>query len=102
MDSTERNYSEKRDFIRMKINAALGAKLSAADKVIEGYCRDLSGNGMLVETTEHVEAGTILDVEVSSDHGHSPTLKAKTRVVRMTKNTNGNYELGLETLEVTA
>jgi hypothetical protein len=102
MDSSERNYSEKRDFIRMKINAALGAKLSAADKIIEGYCRDLSGNGMLVETREHIETGAILDVEVSSDHGHSPTLKAKTRVVRMTKNTNGNYELGLETLEVTA
>lgn len=102
MDSSERNYSEKRDFIRMKINAALGAKLSAAHKVIEGYCRDLSGNGMLVETTEYIEVGTVLDVEVNSDHGHSPTLKAKTRVVRVAKGANGNYELGLETLEVTA
>ena len=102
MDASERNYSEKRDFIRMKINAALGAKLSAADKVIEGYCRDLSGNGMLVEASEYIETGTILNVEVNSDHGHSPTLKAKTRVVRVAENTNGHYELGLETLEVTS
>lgn len=102
MDSSEKNYNEKRDFIRMKINAVLGAKLSVEDRVIEGYCRDLSGNGMLVETTEYIEVGTLLDAEVSSDHGHSPTLKAKTRVVRVAKNPKDHYELGLETLEVTA
>lgn len=100
MSSFDKDYSEKRDFIRMKISAPLTAIISANDGIIEGNCLDLSGGGMRVETQENIPAGTELDVEVSSDHGHNPSLKAKTRVVRTIARENGLYELGLEILAV--
>ena len=100
MSLSDKAYSEKRDFIRMKISAPLTAMLSADQRVFEGNCLDLSGGGMRVETNENIATGTELDVEVSSDHGHNPTLKARTRVVRSTSNDKGTYELGLEIVEV--
>ena len=80
MSSIDKGFSEKRDFIRMKISAPLNAKLSHDEGVIEGLCRDLSGGGMQVETRTHIPAGTDLVVEISSDHGHNPTLHAKAKV----------------------
>lgn len=100
MSLSDKDYSEKRDFIRMKISAPLSAMISSADnEVIEGNCRDLSGGGMRVETKENIAVGTLLDVEVSSAHGHSPTLRAKAKVARSSK-VGDSYELGLEIIEV--
>lgn len=100
MSLSDKAYSEKRDFIRMKVSAPLNATLSADHGVIEGSCRDLSGGGMLVRTKENIALGTELEVEVCSAHGHSPTLKAKARVVRAIAGDEGGYELGLEIIEI--
>jgi hypothetical protein len=96
----DKTYSEKRDYIRMKISAPLNAKLSVETHIIEGLCRDLSGGGMQVETDVSVAVGTELDVEISSSHGHNPTLKAKAKVVRSVAGEGNNYLLGLEILKV--
>lgn len=100
MGLSDKAYSEKRDFIRMKISAPLNATLSADNGIIEGNCRDLSGGGMLVATKENIAPGTQLEVEVSSAHGHNPKLRARARVARTIAGDEGNYELGLEILEV--
>lgn len=98
--ASDKNYNEKRDFIRMKISAPLGAKLSAAGKVIDGMCRDLSGGGLQVETKETLAPGTELDVEVASSHGHNPSLKAKVKVIRVLEINAGNYLIGMEILSL--
>lgn len=100
MSYSDKTYSEKRDFIRMTISVPLNAKLSAAGGVIEGECRNLSGGGMLVITSENLPVGTELDAEVSSGHGHSPTFRARMRVARNVPQNSGDYELGLETLNM--
>ncbi len=100
MGINDKTYSEKRDFIRMKISAPLNAKLSVNTDVIEGLCRDLSGGGMQVEAKQTVAMGTELEVEVSSDHGHNPTLKAKAKVVRVATNEAGDHVLGLEIIKI--
>lgn len=105
MSFSDRAYSEKRDFIRMTISAPLSAKLSAeqgviAGQSIEGECRNLSGGGMLVIVKKNLPIDTELHAEVSSDHGHNPTLKARVRVARNIALDNDQYELGLEILEV--
>lgn len=102
MGINDKPYSEKRDFIRMKIGAPLNAKLAAESQTIEGLCLDLSGGGLQVETKQALAVGTEAEVEVSSDHGHNPTLKAKTRVVRATPNEAGDYVLGLEIIQILA
>ncbi|MEN0035899.1 MAG: PilZ domain-containing protein [Cellvibrio sp.] len=100
MGINDKPYSEKRDFIRMKIGAPLNAKLAAATEVIEGLCLDLSGGGLQVEAKQSLAVGTEAEVEVSSDHGHNPTLKARAKVVRSTTNEAGDYVLGLEILQI--
>lgn len=100
MSSIDRSFSEKRDFIRMKISAPLNAKLSHDDGIIEGLCRDLSGGGMQVETNSNIAVGTELVVEISSDHGHNPTLHARAKVARISRGKADDYVLGLEILEV--
>ena len=102
MGINEKAYSEKRDFIRMKISAPLNAKLSVASDCIEGLCKDLSGGGMQVETSQSLEVGTEVEVEVSSDHGHNPTLRAKAKIVRSAAGENSNYVLGLEITQLLA
>lgn len=100
METNGKPYSEKRDFIRMKIGAPLNAKLAAAAETIEGLCLDLSGSGLQMETKQNLVVGTEAEVEVSSDYGHNPTLKAKVKVVRSTANDAGDYVLGLEIIEI--
>lgn len=100
MSSIDKGFSEKRDFIRMKISAPLSAKLSHTDGVIEGVCRDLSGGGMQVETRTEIPPGTEMVVEISSDHGHNPTLHAKVKVARCRADAQGLVMLGLEILEI--
>lgn len=98
--ANDKNYSEKRDFIRMKISAPLGTKLITADKVIEGMCRDLSGGGLQVEAKETLAMGTELEVEVASTHGHSPSLRAKVKVIRVLEINAGNYLIGMEIINL--
>jgi hypothetical protein len=100
MRSTIKNYSEKRDFIRMKISAPLGAKLAHGNDMIEGMCRDLSGGGMQVETRTKIPENTHLTVEVSSGYGHNPRLHAKARVARCTEDQAHGFLLGIEILEI--
>jgi hypothetical protein len=100
MGINDKPYSEKRDFIRMKIGAPLSAKLASSEEVIEGLCLDLSGGGLQVETRQSLSTGTEVEVEVSSEHGHNPTLKAKARVVRALSDDNGKYILGLEITQI--
>ncbi len=102
MGINDKPYSEKRDFIRMKIGAPLNATLAAASQTIEGLCLDLSGGGLQVETKQPLAVGTEAEVEVSSAHGHNPTLRAKTRVVRATVNEAGDHVLGLEIIQILA
>lgn len=100
MGINDKPYSEKRDFIRMKIGAPLNAKLAAPSETVEGLCLDLSGGGLQVETKQPLAVGTEAEVEVSSHHGHNPTLRAKTRVVRCVTSESGNHLLGLEIIQV--
>lgn len=104
MSFSDKAYSEKRDFIRMTISAPLNAKLSPANviksEVVEGECRNLSGGGMLVVIKQNLSVDTELNAEVSSEHGHNPTLKARARVARSIQLDDGRYEVGLEILEI--
>jgi hypothetical protein len=100
MSSIDKGYSEKRDFIRMKISAPLSAKLSHDAGVLEGLCLNLSGGGMQVETKSELALNTELIIEISSAHGHNPTLHAKARVARCEPDAAQGFLLGLVILEI--
>ena len=83
MNSISRDYQEKRNFIRMKVDTPVSVTLETEGKRFEGVCRDLSGGGMLVELASALPVGTRLQVCIESNHGHSPMLKAEVEVTRV-------------------
>ncbi|WP_045860588.1 PilZ domain-containing protein [Teredinibacter purpureus] len=83
MHLVSRDYQEKRNFIRMKVETPITINLTSHDEAHQGVCIDLSGGGMLVEAPAAIPIGTIADVSIKSDHGHSPMLQARVVVRRV-------------------
>lgn len=100
MDRSNIQEQEKRNFTRLQTDTAAEVLIIGRDKRFRAICRDLSGGGMLMETRVGLKPGTELEVKLSSSLGDTPMLKARTRVARLEKNAIGNFELGLEILEI--
>lgn len=82
MNLASRDYQEKRNFIRMKVETPVQVT-TAAGLQLEGMCHNLSGGGMLLSVPETLPLGTEIEVLVTSNHGHNPMLKARTTVSRV-------------------
>lgn len=82
MNLANRAYQEKRSFIRMRVDTPIEIKVDGRP-ALSGVCHNLSGGGMLVSISETLPLGTQLEVSVSSNHGHSPVLKALAQVSRV-------------------
>ena len=103
MNSLDRDYQEKRNYIRMKVDTPVSVSIESNDNTITGICKDLSGGGMLVELNSTLPIGAEAKVEIASVHGHAPMLKAITRVTRVDSQPNTEEQpcvIGLEIVEV--
>lgn len=100
MSYSHHDYDEKRNFIRMKIDTPANITVHAEHLDLQGICRDLSGGGMLVEVAQALPEGTEALITITSTHGHSPVLKAATRVARSTRGPGDGWTLGLEILSI--
>jgi c-di-GMP-binding flagellar brake protein YcgR len=83
MNLSSREYQEKRDFIRMRIDSPVEVHIVGNDQPLTGVCRDLSGGGMLVEVECALPPGTEVEVTLTSSHGHAPMLRATATVTRL-------------------
>lgn len=90
------NYSEKRDFIRMRIDTEVS--LLHADQVIAAVCLDLSSSGMQVQAPQRFQVGNRLEVRIDSDHPALKGLHASTEVVWIADQSGGEQKLGLRIL----
>lgn len=79
-----RDYDEKRDHIRMKLDTPIQVKLSTGN-YIHGRCLDLSVNGMQFELDRAIEAGECIEACIRSGMGKVPDLFSKATVVRITR-----------------
>ena len=100
MGILDREYSEKRNFIRMQVNTPVKVNLAGEEFSYEGICRDLSGGGMLLTIEHEIPLNTELKVTVISEHGHSPMLEANCSVARLEPGPDSSYLLGLEIQQV--
>lgn len=89
----ERNYSEKRDFIRMSIETPIA--LSQGAQTVQGVCQDLSSTGMQVLVATSFKLGDKIRVQISSEHAELKGLDALTEVVRLGSHEDGRQKLGL-------
>ncbi|MFV3405871.1 MULTISPECIES: PilZ domain-containing protein [Pseudomonas] len=93
---SQRDYSEKRDFIRMRIDTEIN--LVHAGQVISATCIDLSSSGMQVSAPQRFQVGDQLDVHISSDIQALSGLHASTEVVWIADQPDGAQKFGLRIL----
>ena len=97
MSEHERDYAEKRDFIRMRIDADVS--LIHAGQEIAGTCVDLSSSGMQVQAPRQFTVGDLLTVRIDSEHAALRGLEADTEVVGA-KAVGDDQHLGLKILKM--
>lgn len=93
MSQKDRDYSEKRDFIRMPIDSIV--QLVDGERRINGSCLDLSSTGMQVLAPTSLKIGDRLRVLIPSEHPTLKGLDAETEVVRIATLEDGQQSLGL-------
>ena len=89
----DRDYSEKRDFIRMYVNANIRFCKCGESEYFEGSSESLSGNGVAFVTNKKLKIGDQLDVIISSEQASVPPLEMKVSVVRVDPRENESYEV---------
>ena len=97
MSEHARDYAEKRDFIRMRVNADVS--LIHAGQEIAAVCVDLSSSGMQVQAPRQFNVGDRLKVRIDSEHVALKGLEADTEVV-WAKTTGEDQHLGLKILKM--
>lgn len=102
MNLANRTYQEKRNFIRMRVDAPVTVTTSAGAQ-LQGTCLNLSGGGMFLSLPEILPVGETLEVALTSHHGHNPMFKARTEISRILAQPNtvsSPCHVGLRILEV--
>ncbi len=91
MPSTSKEYDEKRDFIRMFVNAKVNITDPSSGETFKGVGINLSGSGAMFTTGKAFDVGQQLTVDISSEQSQQAPLSAKFEVIRVTEDTDGNY-----------
>lgn len=98
MSNTERAYTEKRTFIRMKVDTPVVLTLlDGSNTELDAICKDLSGTGMLAEIDHQIPLGTQVRIEIKS--GKTP-FSAEAEVARIKTSPSGNYIHGLKIKDI--
>jgi hypothetical protein len=96
MGQLDRDYAEKRDYIRMRVDADIS--LIYAGQIIPAVCVDLSSSGMQIEAPRAFNIGDKLSVRIESEHAALKGLEASTEVVWIAALDDGGQKLGLTIL----
>ncbi|CAD5110288.1 PilZ domain-containing protein [Zestomonas carbonaria] len=89
----DRDYSEKRDFIRMRLEVPV--TLLHAGREIPAVCLDLSSSGMQLEASCALNIGDHVRVVIPSPHDELKGLDVEAKVVRLAALEDGRQSLGL-------
>ncbi len=100
MTSTDNDYSEKRNFIRMFVNAKVKITDPSTGKIYEGKGMNLSGDGAMFTTSEKFEVNQKLSVDISSEKSKLAALSASFEVVRVEENADGQFEIAGTLIDV--
>ena len=91
MSPDEQGYAEKRDFIRMFIDAPVDFTLTGTDNWFQGTGKDLSGGGLSFVTDHELSEGDRVDIKLHPITAVTPPLEAIVTVIRIDKTTDGQF-----------
>ncbi|WP_250657945.1 PilZ domain-containing protein [Alkalimarinus coralli] len=100
INSIIRDYSEKRDFIRMKVDTEIRLSFENSDETMTAVCKDLSGTGMLIETSEALEENSEFHTSLPSSNPAFPSFETKVKVIRCEESDNNRFLIGAEILNM--
>ena len=91
MTYSTRDFSEKRDFIRMQVNTL--ATITHQGTASAAKCLDLSNKGVLLESKQDFEVNSLMTIDIQSGGGNTPALTANARVLRIMRAENGYFRI---------
>jgi len=89
--SASKDYDEKRNFIRMFVNAKVNITDPKSGNIFHGVGINLSGSGAMFTTDKAFDVGQKLTVDISSEQSQLAPLSAKFEVIRVTEDSDGSY-----------
>ena len=92
-----RSYSEKRNFIRMKIDTPV--QLRCGSETISAQCRDLSGSGLLLSSDKALPMDAFVEVHIAQEGENRQPFDATAKVVRVDPSDDG-FIIGLALTEI--
>ena len=95
-----RNYAEKRNFIRMKVDTQITLTDPQTGQAHKGVCRDLSGTGMSIEVDHFFSVSTKLNTVLPSNSDAFPSFDTVVNVVRCAEVSENLFQVGVEIVEV--
>jgi hypothetical protein len=96
-----RAYKEKRDFMRLTVDAPIYLMLDTARAPLEGICKNISNTGMLIELSESLPIKTQCAVLIHTARTDRPPLEAIIEIVRQTKSKQGTFLVGAKIKQMT-
>lgn len=91
MRENDQDYAEKRDFIRMFINAPVDFAVSGTEDWYSGIGNDLSGGGLSFKTKHQLSEGDQVDIKLHPITPVTPPLEAKVTVIRSDADDDGQF-----------
>jgi len=83
MGTDNAQYSEKRDYIRMYVDAEITLQNPECTSIVEGKAIDLSGSGIRFVTNDSIAEGQHLSFSLRSKNGGVPPLEGTLSVTRV-------------------
>ncbi|MFT4908123.1 MAG: hypothetical protein ACI978_002212 [Oleispira sp.] len=92
MSQASRDYSEKRDFIRMQVTT--DSQIHFKGQSFAAKCIDLSSTGALIESEQSFEVNSEVVLSIQSGGGETPALQAQATILRICRMPNDCYQYG--------
>ena len=87
------DYSEKRNYIRVKTRSKIEYREPGSEKIHMGQCINVSTGGVLFTCAHNFTPGTMIEVSIKPEHKTVSPLDATVKVIRAQSNVNGSYNI---------
>jgi len=95
MSFHDQQYSEKRDFMRMKMETTAMLRVLADNQTHPVRCQDISNQGAQVVCAQRIIEGTPVELSIPSPTEGMKGLEALGKVVRCEADEDGHSVLGI-------
>jgi hypothetical protein len=92
MSLASKDYSEKRDFIRMQVTTEITIHVS--EQSYSAKCLDLSSTGALIQSQQSFEVNSQVVLSIQSGGGKTLALQAQATILRVCRMPNDCYQYG--------